>query len=129
MSRRLPNYLRTYRKRMGLTQFEVSFLMGRKGGSKLCRYENRRCVPNAYSLFALEVILGTPVEELFAGAYETVEGEIVERIRHLIRVLEEKPSCSPVTAYKLKTLRAAEARISHRLQSNRLRQTSLPCSN
>ena len=39
---KLENYLRTYRKRSGLTQREVAFLVGCRNGAQVSRYERRR---------------------------------------------------------------------------------------
>src|SRR5258708_38807061 len=35
----LHNYLRAHRKRLGLSQDEVAYLLGAESGAKVCRYE------------------------------------------------------------------------------------------
>ena len=40
MASYLHNYLRTYRKRAGLSQAEVAFLLGCHSGAKVSRYEH-----------------------------------------------------------------------------------------
>lgn len=71
-SHSLQNYLRMYRKRAGLSQDEVAFLLGVKSGAKVSRYERRRRVPPLETALAYEAIFRIPVRELFLGTYEQV---------------------------------------------------------
>ena len=45
MPHKLENYLRTYRRRAGLSQDEMAFLLGTKSGTKVSRYEHRLVPP------------------------------------------------------------------------------------
>src|SRR5438094_2838868 len=87
-SPRLENYLRTYRKRSGLTQREVAFLLGWKGGAQLSRYEKLRRLPPLRTALAFEAIFKIPLSELFAGVQESVGQETAARIRKLTVDLE-----------------------------------------
>src|SRR2546428_13274423 len=78
-SHRLPNYLKTHRKRAGLSQDEVAFLLGCRSGAKVSRYERLARRPRLETAFAYEAVFGVPARELFAGAYEKVEEEIRKR--------------------------------------------------
>jgi transcriptional regulator with XRE-family HTH domain len=89
MSRKLQNYLRTYRKRSGLSQKELSFLLGVKSSEKVCRYEKFQQVPNLQTALALQVIFGVPVAELFAGIYEQAEKETSKRARILMHKMQD----------------------------------------
>jgi len=80
---RLPNYLKTYRRRAGLSQDEVAFLLGCQSGAKVSRYERRSRQPSLETALAYEAVLGVPARELFAGVYEKVEEEIKKRARLL----------------------------------------------
>ena len=71
-TRRLPNYLRTYRKHSGLSQSDISFLIGLKDKSELSRYERRVRQPSLRTALACQEIYGTPVSELFAGINDSV---------------------------------------------------------
>lgn len=78
----LPNYLRTNRKRLTLTQEEVAFLLGFRGmgrGSKVCKDERFAHEPNLRTALAYEAIYRKPIHELFAGLYECVEREVAGR--------------------------------------------------
>jgi transcriptional regulator with XRE-family HTH domain len=89
MSLKLQNYIRTYRKRFGLSQEELSFLLGVKSGSKVSRYEKFKQVPTLKTALALQAVVGVPVAELFAGIYEQAEKETSKRARILMRRMQE----------------------------------------
>jgi transcriptional regulator with XRE-family HTH domain len=76
---KLENYLRMYRKRSGLTQRDVAFLLGCQNGAQVSRYEKRKRVPPLQTALACEAVFGVPVAELFAGMRESVEKEIRRR--------------------------------------------------
>ena len=69
---KLENYLRTYRKRSGLSQREVAFLVGCRNGAQVSRYEKRRRLPPLRTALACEAAFGVPVSVLFAGLREAV---------------------------------------------------------
>jgi transcriptional regulator with XRE-family HTH domain len=71
-TRRLPNYLRTYRKHSGLSQSDISCLRGLKDKSELSRYERRVRQPSLRTALACQEVFGTPVSELFAGINDSV---------------------------------------------------------
>ena len=73
MESRIPSYLRTYRKRYGLTQDEVAFLLGCQSGTKVSRFERLARKPNLETALACEVVFGIPAHELFPRAYAEVE--------------------------------------------------------
>ncbi|MEX2116819.1 MAG: helix-turn-helix transcriptional regulator, partial [Bacteroidota bacterium] len=86
-TKRLQNYLRTFRKRTGLSQDEIAFLLGCQSGSKVSRCERLRRVPNLETALAYEVIFRVPVRELFAGLFEKVERKTIRRVGQLARKL------------------------------------------
>lgn len=90
-SHRLDNYLRSYRKRSGLTQREVALLLGWKNGAQLSRYEKRHRLPPLRTALACEAIYKIPVAELFAGVHHSVNRQILIRINTLVADLREKP--------------------------------------
>jgi len=82
----LPNYLRSNRKRLALSQEEVAFLLGVNGmdrGIKVSRDENNARTLSLKNALAYEAIYGKPVRELFAGLYEQEERNVAERARIL----------------------------------------------
>ena len=82
----LPNYLRTNRKQISLSQEEVAFLLGMKGmdkGGKVSRDENNARVPTLEAALAYEAIYGKPTRELFAGLYEQIARDVSSRAKIL----------------------------------------------
>ena len=102
---KLDNYLRTYRKKLGLTQREVAFLLGCHSGAKVSRYERSGRIPSVRTIFAYEAIFQKPARELFAGIYDRAERETLRKIRILVSRLRKRQE-SPVLARKIASLRA-----------------------
>jgi len=82
-SLRLPNYLRANRKRLALSQDEVSFLLGAQSGAKVCRHEQFVREPDLRTALAYEVIFKRSICELFAGLYQKIEQEVATRAKAL----------------------------------------------
>jgi transcriptional regulator with XRE-family HTH domain len=102
---KLDNYLRTYRKKLGLTQREVAFLLGCHSPAKVSRYERSGRVPDLKTIFAYEAIFQKPARELFAGIYDRAERETRRRVRQLVSRLKKRQE-SPDLARKIAGLRA-----------------------
>ena len=100
---KLPNYLRAYRKRAGLSQADVARLLGTRSGTKVSRYERWSRQAPLRTAFAYEVIFGVSARELFAGTYQEVEHATVKRITDLTRRLNATPT-NRATARKLAVL-------------------------
>src|SRR5438552_456811 len=91
-SHKLPNYLRVYRKRFGLSQVEVAFLLGWSDSSQPSRYEHFARVPTLRTALALAVIFHVPVYELFSREYQKVENAVCRRAERLeARLAAESP--------------------------------------
>ena len=108
MASYLHNYLRTYRKRAGLSQAEVAFLLGCHSGAKVSRYEHAARRPNLETIVAYEVILHTALRDLFAGLYRDVEKRTQKRAGILIRNLESAQHPDPRVRQKIAILRALQ---------------------
>ena len=92
VSHKLPNHLRMYRKRLGLSQHEVAFLLGWRGGSQASRYEHFYRVPVLRTAFALAVMLRASVCDLFSGEYQQAENAVVRQAQRLkTRLTCERP--------------------------------------
>ena len=87
-TQRLANYLKTYRKRSGLSQREVAFLLGLKRADRLSRYEKRRQLPTLRIALACEAIFKAPTNDLFGGAVDSTEREVELRIQVLAAKLQ-----------------------------------------
>src|SRR5262245_21208988 len=87
----LPDYLRTFRKRSGLSQRELAYLLGSKAGSKVSRYEGGRRRPSFEALLAYEVVFRVGLDALFDGRHRSVSSEIRRRAQRLSRRLDALP--------------------------------------
>ena len=99
----LPNYLRTHRKRLGLSQAEVSFLLGAQSGSKTSRYERFTREPSLATALAYEAIFQKPARELFGGLYQKVELEVAARAKALADKADSQRS-TPRNTHKRQAL-------------------------
>lgn len=87
----------------------MAFLLGTRGGEKICRYERFIRGPNLETILAYEAIFGKPGSALFAGLYKQMERELAERVKVLVhRTKREKPGSR--NTRKLQVLEAILAR-------------------
>jgi transcriptional regulator with XRE-family HTH domain len=100
----LPNYLRMARKRAGLSQADVAYLLGCQSGAKVSRYERFARRPTLETAIAFEVLFGTPVSDLFEGIADELRHETLKRVRRLERRLKARQS-DPALVRKLATLK------------------------
>ncbi|HYR88486.1 MAG TPA: helix-turn-helix transcriptional regulator [Terriglobia bacterium] len=101
--RHFPNQLRTIRRRSGLSQDEVAFLLEGENGGMVSRYEQFNRMPSLETACALEALFGIPVRQLFAGTFAEASARMAKRVR----VLEQKLQApGRLTAQKLNTLRS-----------------------
>lgn len=110
MKKFLANYLKTHRKRSGLSQVEVAALLGLQSGTSVVHHERANRRPSLIALLSYEAIFRVPVRDLFAGERESVEVRVKQRARHLLaRVEREEPG--RLKDQRLRALRALAARI------------------
>lgn len=87
---KLANYIRAYRKKSGLSQREVAYLLGCDTGAQVSRYERRRRMPPVQTALACQAVFGAPVADLFAGSYETAATEVKRRAQKLGLELQKR---------------------------------------
>lgn len=101
MFKPLQNYVRAHRMKVGLTQSELSLLMGVESRSTVSRIENYLLLPNLEHLLALEIVLGLPAQELFVGVSERIRDEIKGRARALLESLDDRPTKETALKFEL----------------------------
>jgi len=105
VTHKLDNYLRTYRKRAGLTQREVAFLLGCETGAQVSRHEKRHHLPPLRTALEYEAAFRVPVSQLFAGISEAANKLVEKRSAALqTKVMETQGSGGkdPTRAHKLR---------------------------
>jgi transcriptional regulator with XRE-family HTH domain len=95
MASRIPSYLRTYRKRCGLTQDEVAFLLGRQSGTKISRFERLARTPSLVTALACQVVFDIPAHELFPLIFAETERAVATRASQLADELRAAPGQHP----------------------------------
>jgi len=109
MTHRVKTYLRTFRRRSGLTQAEVAFLLGAEDGAQVSRYERLSRRPSFRTALGLQAVFGIPADDLLPIITADVERKIIARAHLLSRRLE-RHSDSARTKRKLRFLMSVAAR-------------------
>ena len=89
MSRSLPNYLRTFRRRAHLSQADVARLLGGTSGTTVARHETGERQPTLETALAYAAIYAVDVRELFAGVYEGRLDAVTSQAESLLQLLSE----------------------------------------
>lgn len=87
----LPQYLRMYRKRSGLSQQELAYLLGATTGSKVSRYELGRRLPSFATVLAYEIAFRVALDALYAGTHQAAWKRLRQRAARLSRKLDAMP--------------------------------------
>lgn len=85
------NYLRTHRRRIGLTQKEVAFLLGCNNHGMISLYERAKRTPSLTTIFAYESIFSIPSKQLLPAVAEQIERQTHQRMKELLNNLSAKP--------------------------------------
>lgn len=112
--KRLDCYVYTHRRRWGLTQPELAFLLGWKSGSTISLLEKRGREPKLTCVAALDLIFGTEKDDLFPKLFLAAEDEVAARMNDLYERLQGDPSRK--TKEKLELLEQAMERVRARVK-------------
>ncbi len=103
-SKPLANYLKSLRRRAGLSQKELAFLIDSKGRDAVSKHERGKTTPPLEVLICYQLLYGTPINKLFAGRFNDLESLFRERVNGLLYTLEQKPD-TPIGRLKMGTLK------------------------
>jgi DNA-binding XRE family transcriptional regulator len=92
MVQRFQTYVRPSRRRWGLTQGELAFLIGYKTGKSISRIEGLKQTPTLNAALSLAVIFNTAAVKLFPSALYEAEQAVLERANELYEELQGDPS-------------------------------------
>lgn len=96
-------YLRTYRKKFGLTQREAALLVGMETGQIVSRHESKVRMPGLKTAIAYQIVFDVPLRALFPEIYHEVELGVLRRAEALRSMLEALGD-APRTKHKLRRL-------------------------
>ena len=85
----LASYLRSHRKRSGLSQREIAHLLGYPDQGPVSRHERLCNVPPLLIALSYQAIFRVPVSDLFPGVYEATRQAIEERLAKMGHDLEQ----------------------------------------
>ena len=83
------SYLRTYRKKSGLSQSELAEVLGLISEWRISEHERSITIPRLLTAISYEIIFNVPISKLFPGVYETVRGNVESRLAELEARLQE----------------------------------------
>ena len=86
----LTTYLRTFRKRLALSQDELAFLCGTKGHASVSRYESAARLPTLEVGLAYEIIFDTSVASIFRGQRQIAAASVERRVKILVARLRRQ---------------------------------------
>jgi len=98
------NYLRTHRRRSGLSQDELVFLLSGYGKAKVARYERDLRVPSLENLMAYELIFRQNLAGLFPGVVKRLIPTIKQRACKLKKKLVSLKNQSASNRQKIEFL-------------------------
>jgi hypothetical protein len=88
--RQLDNYLRTHRRKAGLSLFELGMLLAYADEGAVSRHERSKTLPPLLMAISYEVIYQVPISELFPGMREMIELTIEPRLLRFEQELQQK---------------------------------------
>jgi DNA-binding XRE family transcriptional regulator len=95
--------LKPSRRRSGLTQEELAYLVGGKKSSTISRYEGGERKPDLATALAFKFVFARNISDLFPGVHEEVFAQVKERAKRLAEEIERQGD-STKTKYKLAKL-------------------------
>jgi transcriptional regulator with XRE-family HTH domain len=104
------NLLRVVRRRLGLTQRELAFLLGYDSESQVSRIENGSRMPFLAEALIIELVFGVPAVRIFPQVREVVGERVGQRVKALLagRALDSH-ECTSRMSYKNAQLEAVLA--------------------
>ena len=107
-------YLRTHRRKWGLSQKDLARLIGTIGCAQLSRYENNKRAPKVEVALACQVIFGVIPSIMFLDTYASVEEEVMRNMARMDEALENTTSLTGLRKRELFSLALGRAIAKHR---------------
>ncbi len=102
-------YLRTHRRKRGLTQQELARLLLGRSGTNVSRVERGLQRPSTETAIAASVLFGIPTEEMFPALYKNIEERVIQQVYILHEKVnaEQSPRAKQVEALLRESLSRA----------------------
>jgi DNA-binding XRE family transcriptional regulator len=92
MKKKPINYLRSFRLRWGLSQGELSNLLGWDRSDVISRIEKKQRLPNLKLVIACFILFGASAAELFPDVSTGVEDAVMARVWDMYEGIQGDPS-------------------------------------
>lgn len=99
MQHRFISHLRPHRRRWGLTQRELAYLIGLRSGAVISRLEGLKRTPSLAAAIACAIVFDAELLDLFPTLHLEVQDSVFRRANDLYEELQG--NSSPATKYKL----------------------------
>jgi transcriptional regulator with XRE-family HTH domain len=86
---RIANYLRSHRRKSGLSQRELAQIVGFLTGVQVSKHERSTAIPALLIAVGYEAIFHVSLSELFPGIYQSVETRIEEYLANMEEELQQ----------------------------------------
>jgi transcriptional regulator with XRE-family HTH domain len=116
MTHRPISYLRALRRRCGLTQKELAYLIGADTGSVISRVEGLKRLTSTGATLAIALVFNTTPSELFPTTFAEMREDVHRRVTDLYEELQGNPSAT--TRAKLDFLEQVLERVAKRRSSD-----------
>lgn len=80
----IPNKLKEYRIKTGLTQIRVAKIFGFSTEERICHWEKGRSIPNLINLFRLSSLYGANPVELYPDLMKDTHVSIETKLREIV---------------------------------------------
>jgi DNA-binding XRE family transcriptional regulator len=81
MNYSFSHHLRRLRRRAGMTQKDLAFLLNCQSAATVCQYETQKRIPDLRTALSYQIIFGVRIEEIFPDLLRSVERDVAELAR------------------------------------------------
>lgn len=100
----VANYLRSHRRKSGLSQRELAHIVGYVTQAPVSEHERSVTIPALLIALSYEVVFRVPLSELFPALYRTVEVDIEEQLTKIESELQQSNATGRRAAYVARKL-------------------------
>ena len=106
--------MRFLRRRLGVTQRELAYVLGYDSDSQVSRIENGSRMPLLEEVLIIELVFGVPGMTIFPQVRNVVGKSVCNRVRTLIRDSRQSDDGHPRLSYKTAQLERVLASLGSR---------------
>ncbi len=96
--------MRVLRRRLGLTQRELAYVIGYESDSQISHIENGSRTPQLAQVLMIELVFGVPAVTVFPQIRVAVGTRVSHRVKRIMADLREFDSGHPRVSYKVAQL-------------------------